>query len=95
MRLCRLLLEYTSDGVDGKVTSLSIQCGYLRCKAFLFFLLILSCLVYTATFVVLVGSQADILDKLKQGRYIAAIVTFVTAFGTLLGGKKRFIHSSM
>ena len=92
VRLCRLLLENTSDGVDDRATSLSIQCGYLRCKAFLLCLLILSCLVYTTTFVVLVGTQADILDTLKQGPYIAAIVTFVTAFSTLLGGKKRFAH---
>ena len=92
VRLCRLLLEYTSDGVDGRATSMSVQCGYLRCKAFLFCLLVLSCLVYTTTFVVLVGTQADILDTLKQGPYIAAIVTFVTAFSTLLGGKKRFAH---
>ena len=92
VRLSRLLLEYTSDGVDDRATSLSIQCGYLRCKAFLLCLLILSCLVYTTTFVVLVGSQVDILDTLKRGPYIAAIVTFVTAFSTLLGGKKRFAH---
>ena len=86
VRLCRLLLKYTSRNEKDRVRSLGFQCCYLRCKLFLLAIFLLSILLVTTTFLVLIGASADAMEDIKKAPFIATVIAFVTAFGAIVAG---------